>query len=773
MPGIDRWWSDVEKAHGALGVVGGPNVAQSVGTVALGYHAVLADRLRPLAAATLVDHADVAKVLDEVDLDPVTKALAVAVEPVLGPAAEVYAIDLMDTLHTEARDGLRYELQVLTAKGVPWPQAIERACNVVGVPARALNGFVQKMAAPQVNPAVLADEADRTLMTWASRLGKREATPVLEGVDKAAGHEQEWDPQEHPRSASTGRFVDAPDEAEPEVDRRASRLSRLRRMAGLQARSDADRIQRAKETERRKAAEKKSLAELQAEVLGRAGARAQAGRAQRGRAQAGRAQAGRAQATRSQARQSVESRTRALESFETAPKQRGGAGYQLNGYAAMDIPPESVVLNEVGDILSGAQLARLGDVKESPGHLTPGQTRLVISAAYVSHDNGDGTFELDPNYDYQVVGAGINGLDLELKLEPISDVDKADSDWDPQEHPRSEETGRFVDAPDKTGERGDRLDRLRRLNRLSRLQGQEIRQREAQQQETRNEKSLAAAAALQRVQTGRAQRGRAQAGRLRATRTQLDRAQRDANLRAQASFALSEGRKARAAHDTKADVFRRERPAMLVEDSLIAELTSHYPGDDVLVDGVWLRDLDASPSERKAMFKNVHLVAGDQVSEALAADAWQSIRQLPRNDRSVKLSEHFYDTPAQAMQAAREEMLGTEVINESEVYVAGAEPVAVHGDKAFYSPVAYRQPLSDDGYPETSKSVVVGDDAAMVRLRNGDIDGLVIRRVGDTGLGAAEVERMGGGSHEQLADVEFNTAVFEVVDMRDPPRRRA
>ena len=744
----DRWWTDVAKAQQVLGIVGGDDVAQGVGTVALGYHAVLADQLRPLAGATLVDQQQIAEVLDQVDLAPVAKAMSAAVSPVLGNAAPAYAADLVELMHNEAREGIRHELQVLLSKGVAWPHAVERVASVAGVPARAVNGFVQKMAVPQVNPRVLEDEADRTLMTWASRFGKREATSPLGEVAK-----DDFDEAEHPRGED-GRFVDAPDDDRAEADTRAARqarISRISRIAGVRSQQQA-----AAEQERRDAERKKSLAELQAEVLGRPAARQQAGRAQVGRAQAGRAQQSRAQAFRAQATRAEAPRAEQRAQVPATRHDMGQAySHKLSEHAMLDITPGDISIQEVGDIISATEMNRVGEASTKPGQQSFGQTRLLIDGAYVTDHHDDGTVELDNNYDYRVVNAGLDGLNLVLRLQPISPVDKADTDFDEAEHPRGDD-GRFVDAE-------QRRQRLSRLSRIAGLSNRQTQQAAAAAAQTRREQESqqAAGAALARMQQPRQQAGRAQSGRAQAGRQQTGRPQAQSRARA--------GEKVQAV----ADIDLAEKHAILMDETTFAMLTDHYIGDQDLEDGLWLTGLTgATPTEVKRLMGHTPVMRGDQVSNRLVNDAWQSIQQQPRQLRSIPIADdgNVFTTMAEAKEWAAQELMGQSLNENLEAYVPGVEVV---GNNLF-RPVAYRQPLRDHPEsPDSPRHIIAGDSAAILRLRNGNTDGLVIRRVTDH-VDGEDLERMGGGGQRLgSADVYIDSAVFEVIDTRQARSRRA
>lgn len=777
----ERWWTDVEKAQQVLSIVGGDDVAQSVGTVALGYHAHVADKLRPLATRTLVDHADVGNALDDVDLFPVMKAMMAAVSPVLGSAAGVYAADLVDQLHTEARDGIRHELQILTSKGVAWPQAIERVCGVAGVPARAVNGYVQKMAAPQVNPRVLADEGDRTLMTWASRLGAREATPPLQSPVAKQG---EFEEQEHPRSGETGRFVPAGDEEDREAreDRisRLSRLARLSRKAGQRRQAQVEQM-----TEEKRLAEKKTLAQLQDEVLGRAAA---PGRAQRGRAQQGRSQQGRSQQGRAQAKQpEPEAQTRSLERRSASPRWSvADSGLKLAERAYVDVDPSRALLftRHMGDTVPAYEIARGGGdrITTDPGEQENGTLRLIFDDARASHDHGGGEYDLDLNHDYEIVDIGTGGplgLDYTMVLRRVGEgtgsgppdpFNKAD--FDEAEHPR-DEGGRFA-----TDERRQRMDRLARLAQMSRKAGQKNQQR-AQQAEQADkdraaEESAAAAAlarpAAQRAQRGRAQRGRAQRGRLQATgRRAQDAAEVEGEGKDQQSLAQLARAEQRKARD--AELLSHYKSALLVDDFTVTQLTGHYAGSPELDDGVpLLSQKDKSPNELRAMTKNALLTRTSEVGRQLSMLAMGDIRRsIASKDNVIDLVDEddaamYFSTPEEALDEAKLLMMGQDVDYGDTVLVPG---VRRNSRSGLFQPVGMKQPFREpDDSPDTPKHVITGSDEALFRLQRGDTAGLRIRQV-DQGLDGDALEKMGGG-HASLpyAQPWIESSVLEVVDTR-------
>lgn len=236
---MTRWWADPDQSRVVLGLVDDSDVEQGVGTALLAYHGIAAGVLEPLSKRTLVDVSSIRTSLDQIDLEPVAKALGRATKPIMGDASERYGELLASSMHERAVEATERLLLHLTGSGMAWPTAIERAATVHGVPLERVGKAATALGAPAIPPTVRSDIGDRALMEYAAHLGYRETGSVVE-IGKAS-EEQEWDEAEHPRGAG-GRFVNAPDRLEPATGLQA-RLDRFKRKRGAQQRQNVRREQ--------------------------------------------------------------------------------------------------------------------------------------------------------------------------------------------------------------------------------------------------------------------------------------------------------------------------------------------------------------------------------------------------------------------------------------------------------------------------------------------------------------------------------------------------
>ena len=228
---MSRWWADPAQGKEVLRSVDGSDVVQGVGTAVLGYHAITQAALKPLTTETLVDISKVHSALDQVDLEPVAKALGEATKPVLGDAADAYGVLLAAEMHDVAKAATERLILTWTQTGMPWPHAVERAAEVHGVPTNRLGRYANLMKGP-VAPLVRQDLADRALMEYASEIGHREDTNA--DIAKNAQFESE-----HPRGGG-GRFRgkgDSPETLERQArrERRVRRIGRMERVETIQA----------------------------------------------------------------------------------------------------------------------------------------------------------------------------------------------------------------------------------------------------------------------------------------------------------------------------------------------------------------------------------------------------------------------------------------------------------------------------------------------------------------------------------------------------------
>lgn len=199
---MNRWWASPETSTVVLKSVDDSDVINGVGVAVLGYHGLAMGVLKPLVSQTLVDTYTVRKALSEIDLEPIAKALSEATKPVMGAASERYGKLLADAIHEKATDSTERLLHTWTNNGMPWPNAIERAAEVHGVPIERLGRYATVMKSATVNPHIRADYADRELMTYASIIGNREASISPELISKQNNEFEEL----HPR-AENGQFT--------------------------------------------------------------------------------------------------------------------------------------------------------------------------------------------------------------------------------------------------------------------------------------------------------------------------------------------------------------------------------------------------------------------------------------------------------------------------------------------------------------------------------------------------------------------------------------
>jgi hypothetical protein len=142
---VNRWWANRQDSVAALNVVDDSDVVNGVGVAVLGYHGLAKSLLEPLSRETLVDVHKVRETLAGVDLEPVAKALGEATKPVMGDASKKYGELLAEAIHKRAVDATERMLQTWTNTGMPWPNAIERAAEVHGVPLERLGRYAHVM----------------------------------------------------------------------------------------------------------------------------------------------------------------------------------------------------------------------------------------------------------------------------------------------------------------------------------------------------------------------------------------------------------------------------------------------------------------------------------------------------------------------------------------------------------------------------------------------------------------------------------------------------
>ena len=233
---MERWWDSHEEATRVLALVDDRDVRQGVGTAVLGYHALAKAALEPLSKRTLVDMGAVTDVLGALDTDLVGAALGAAMAPVMGDAAVAYGQMLAGQIHADAVSGVQQAMTMWSTAGVPMPLAVERAAEVVGVPASRIGKYAQVMKAMAVQPLVRCDHADRALMDFAAHLGALEDTGM---VSKDAAFEEF-----HPRNED-GEFQNK----KAKRDVRRGRMAAFQRQAGAnEAAREAQQARRERET---------------------------------------------------------------------------------------------------------------------------------------------------------------------------------------------------------------------------------------------------------------------------------------------------------------------------------------------------------------------------------------------------------------------------------------------------------------------------------------------------------------------------------------------
>ncbi len=277
-----RWWADPEESRANLALVDDSDVANGVMTAVLAYHGMAAEVLEPLSKSTLQDADSVTRGLEAMDISPLADALAKATRPVMGDAADHYGYMLARDIHADATEATGRLVVTLATSGVSFPQAIERAACVHGVPIERLGMVATKLRQPVVPELTRLDIGDRALMEFAHHVGEREATTeVISKGQTQKAPDAEFDPNDHPRGRY-GQFVSAgrlPDNAMQERQIRRDRHKRhqsLREKASASRQKTSDSIaslgslwsmfttkeESAQEAKQETRAEKKSLTQI-------------------------------------------------------------------------------------------------------------------------------------------------------------------------------------------------------------------------------------------------------------------------------------------------------------------------------------------------------------------------------------------------------------------------------------------------------------------------------------------------------------------------------
>lgn len=225
---MSRWWANPDSSEVVLKSVDDSDVVNGVGTALLGYHGLAMGILKPLATQTLVDQKIVREALDGLDLAPIAKALSNATRPIMGDSSDRYGQLLAEDIHKRASEATERLLTTWTATGMAWPNAVERASEVHGVPIERLGRYANVMKSASVSPLVRADYADRALMDYASAVGNRESQTNNELIAK---QDREFNAEDHPRNPN-GQFK----------NKNAVNQSKLDKLNKLNALNDSQRL---------------------------------------------------------------------------------------------------------------------------------------------------------------------------------------------------------------------------------------------------------------------------------------------------------------------------------------------------------------------------------------------------------------------------------------------------------------------------------------------------------------------------------------------------
>jgi len=253
---VERWWTDPDQAATVLTFVDDSDVVHGVSTAFLGYHGLAEGVLRPLAQRTLVDGEVISEALQDVDLEPVAKALGEATRPVLGEESAAYGQLLAKQFHEDAVESTTRFVTNLVSTGMPWPTAVERAASVHGVPVQRLGKAGSQLRAPVVAKASAADVADRALMEFAAHVGIREdARDVVSKMER----EREFDENDVNRDQN-GRFAPKASSSLSGMSQEMINQDRQKRMERMRRRRE-----RQQQQLKRIDASKKSLSQLKRE----------------------------------------------------------------------------------------------------------------------------------------------------------------------------------------------------------------------------------------------------------------------------------------------------------------------------------------------------------------------------------------------------------------------------------------------------------------------------------------------------------------------------
>jgi hypothetical protein len=214
--------------------------------------------LKPLAAATLVDSGQVRNALAHVDLEPVKEAMAMALSHAVDDP-ELIAERFVNGMHESSSALTTRLVDVWTNSKMAWPQAIERAAEVHGVPPEFLGTYPVDAKLPMFPESVRRDKADRVLMSFAGSLSSIPDVPAV----LAKSYQFEED---HPRGEG-GKFR-TKEEQERDA-RKAKRIKRMNRMNAVTAQAQQKRttqrvkVERAEQEQANQAEQMRQLMALQ------------------------------------------------------------------------------------------------------------------------------------------------------------------------------------------------------------------------------------------------------------------------------------------------------------------------------------------------------------------------------------------------------------------------------------------------------------------------------------------------------------------------------
>lgn len=145
--------------------------ARGAGAVLLGLHAGGRAVLHGMAKATAVSLPDVRLALEQATYEPQRRAW----RRVTGGG--------FTAVRAAADQGALDVVRALTAAGVAWPLALDRAGQCYGLPPDQAAALVPKLMAPLIPPQVVADVCDVAVGRWASDAASKVSEPVSKATE--------------------------------------------------------------------------------------------------------------------------------------------------------------------------------------------------------------------------------------------------------------------------------------------------------------------------------------------------------------------------------------------------------------------------------------------------------------------------------------------------------------------------------------------------------------------------------------------------------------